>query len=600
MKDPFIRPPSRPARPISFVVVVTTVAMLLFPEPATAAVGGTVELVASATTITFGAQVSLSGRVAAGGTCADGRSLLLEWRLAESSSFTTIGLGVTDVGGTFSFTQAPSHTGSFRVTAPAAGTCEAVVSDAAPVRVRARVNDTFPAGALTAGSCVGITTEVSPAKPGQEVVLQQRAGGGWEERDALTLDATSRVAWRPCFGWEDIGVVRLRTRWVAQDAVNETGTGSVLSLEIEPAGWMERIDSLIDGRSVSLSVGEGGGFLYGRAPSAPRTPASNEKLLLSMVLLDAFDVGQRFETHVASTATPSNGRLPGDVWILGRGDPEVDRRSMTELAGRIAAAGITRIAGRVMGSTTYFRRDWDAKGWNDAARSYVARPTALTFEGNLDAHGRNLRNPEARAAEVLTEELEALGVRVAGRPGSGRAPSGLTQLASIRSRTLKALLTKMLRPSDNFIAEVLGKRLGVQVAGAPGSIGKGATAIRTWAQARDVFFSLFDCSGLSYENRVTTEGLVQLLWMSEASPWGSDLFDVLPRGGQGTLRHRLAKVEVRAKTGTLTGISALSGWVWLEHLGAWGEFSILSAGMSKPVASDLEDRIVRILQRQAR
>jgi D-alanyl-D-alanine carboxypeptidase len=574
--------------------------VLLLPTPTVAAAEGTIELVTSTTTITYGDQVLLSGRVFLGGTCADDRPLLLEWRAADSSAFATVGYGTSDVGGTFSFTQMPQHIGLFRVRTPAVGSCEAIVSNATRVRVRARVDGTLLAGPLTAGSCVDVTTEVSPPKPGQAVVLQERTGGRWLDREVLTLDATSRAAWRPCFGWVDIGVVRLRIRWLAQDASNATGTGSALPLEIQPAAWMERIDSLIGDRSVSVSVGEGGEFLYGRMPSAPRTPASNEKLLLSMALLDAFAIDQRLETLLASSEAPSGGRIPGDVWIVGRGDPEVDRRAMAELASQIADVGITRIAGSVMGSTSYFRRDWDAEGWNDAARSYVSRPTALTFEGNLDPRGGNLRNPEMRAAEALTEELEALGVRVARRPGSGRAPSGLTQLASVHSRTLKALLAKMLRPSDNFIAEVLGKRLGVQVSGAPGSIGKAAAAIRGWAEIRDVSFSLFDSSGLSYANRVTAEGLVHLLWKAEGSPWGPDLFDVLPRGGQGTLRHRLANVQVRAKTGTLTGISALSGWVWLERRDTWAEFSILSRGMSKPTASDLEDRVVRVLQRQAR
>jgi len=161
------------------------------------------------------------------------------------------------------------------------------------------------------------------------------------------------------------------------------------------------------------------------------------------------------------------------------------------------------------------------------------------------------------------------------------------------------MLVKMLRPSNNFYAEVLGKGLGVADAGTPGTIAKGAHALEAWVdQTTD--FDLFDCSGLSYANRVTAEGIVRLLWVADAAPWHQALFDALPSGGQGTLRHRLADVELRAKTGTLTDISALSGWVWLERPETWAEFSILSRGMSKATASDLEDHIVRILQNQAR
>ncbi|HWL90883.1 MAG TPA: D-alanyl-D-alanine carboxypeptidase, partial [Actinomycetota bacterium] len=59
-------------------------------------------------------------------------------------------------------------------------------------------------------------------------------------------------------------------------------------------------------------------------------------------------------------------------------------------------------------------------------------------------------------------------------------------------------------------------------------------------------------------------------------------------------------VRVRAKTGTLIDISALSGWVWLEHEGRWGEFSIMSRGMSKSDAVAIENRIVRIVAARAR
>jgi D-alanyl-D-alanine carboxypeptidase len=61
----------------------------------------------------------------------------------------------------------------------------------------------------------------------------------------------------------------------------------------------------------------------------------------------------------------------------------------------------------------------------------------------------------------------------------------------------------------------------------------------------------------------------------------------------------LVGVKVRAKTGTLIDISALSGWVWLEQEGTWGAFSIMSRGMSKSEAVAIEDRIVRIVANRA-
>ncbi|HEY7659090.1 MAG TPA: D-alanyl-D-alanine carboxypeptidase, partial [Actinomycetota bacterium] len=201
-----------------------------------------------------------------------------------------------------------------------------------------------------------------------------------------------------------------------------------------------------------------------------------------------------------------------------------------------------------------------------------------------------------RAAEVLTRKLESLGVRVAGRPGSGAAPSDLETVASIRSRPLQYLLMKMLRPSNNFIAETLGKGLGAHVRGVPGSIAKGAASIESWTTDHGADFTVNDNSGLSYANRVTAEGIVRLLWFAEDATWGPDLRRALPTGGEGTLRNRLHGVQVRAKTGTLTNISALSGWVHAESTDSWVEFSVLCSGMSKSIASGIEDEIVRIIE----
>jgi D-Ala-D-Ala carboxypeptidase 3 (S13) family len=82
-------------------------------------------------------------------------------------------------------------------------------------------------------------------------------------------------------------------------------------------------------------------------------------------------------------------------------------------------------------------------------------------------------------------------------------------------------------------------------------------------------------------------------------PWGSILRRDLAAAGQGTLKHRLKGVRVRAKTGTLDQISALSGWVWLQRERRWGAFSILSKGMPKSKAVSIENRTVRILRSSA-
>jgi D-alanyl-D-alanine carboxypeptidase/D-alanyl-D-alanine-endopeptidase (penicillin-binding protein 4) len=574
----------RRLRRLAFIELALLFTLLV---PSALAETATATLTASTSIVNFGQAVTVSGSIAADPGCLGGRTVTLQWQPADASLFSDVATGTTAADGSFTFVQTQPHTGRYGATIQANASCLASTTNQVLVRVRAMVDAAVVAGPTEAGSCVDVSMSVLPERPGQIVELQRRTQQGWSLIEQLTLDPASQALSSPCFASDDAGVVRLRVRWVAQDPLNATGTSPALAFEVSKDSWMLAIDHAIGTRRVSVAVGDEDAFLYDRAASAPRIPASNEKLLLSMALYDTLGSEFRIRTSVASS-----GGLSGvvrNLWILGRGDPGVTAATIGTLAHRVADAGIARVRGRVFGSTGYFRRDWDAPGWNAEARDSVNRPTALVFERNVRA------DPEREAAELLTRRLEALGVRVQGRPGSGRPPGGLETIASVTSQPLQRLLTKMLRPSDNFMAETLGKRLGVETRGVPGTIAKGAAAIEAWTDGHGTGFTLNDNSGLSYTNRVTAEGIVRLLWFAEDQPWGPDLRRALPTGGQGTLRHRLRGVDVRAKTGTLDDVSALSGWV-KSRSGAWVEFSVLSFGMSKSTASAIEDRIVAILQ----
>ncbi len=555
--------------------------------PSAVAETATATLSASASIVNFGEAVTVSGSISADPGCIGARNVTLQWQPDDASAFADVATGTTAADGSFTFVQTQPHTGRYGATIQAGASCLASTTNQVLVRVRELVDAALVAGSTDGDSCVDVSMSVLPERPGQFVELQRRTRQGWSLIERLTLDPASQALASPCFTSQGFGVVRLRARWVAQDTLNETGSSPILAFEVSKAPWMLEIDHAIGTRRVSVAVGEDDEFLYERASSTPRIPASNEKLLLSMTLYDALGSDFRIQTSVASSGGASG--VVRNLWILGQGDPGVNRATIGMLARRVADAGIGRVRGRVIGSTGYFRRDWDAPGWNAEARDYVNRPTGLVFERNARA------DPEREAAETLTRKLEALGVRVRGKPGSGRPPGGLETIASVTSQPLQRLLTKMLRPSDNFIAEMLGKRLGVETRGVPGTIAKGAAAIERWTDDHGTGFTLYDNSGLSYANRVTAQGIVRLLWFAEDQPWGPDLRRALPTGGQGTLRHRLRGVDVRAKTGSLDDVSALSGWVRVRS-GDWVEFSVLSFGMSKSTASAIEDRIVEILQ----
>ncbi|HVF07860.1 MAG TPA: D-alanyl-D-alanine carboxypeptidase, partial [Actinomycetota bacterium] len=105
-----------------------------------------------------------------------------------------------------------------------------------------------------------------------------------------------------------------------------------------------------------------------------------------------------------------------------------------------------------------------------------------------------------------------------------------------------------------------------------------------------------DGSGLSYADRISTQGVVSLLLLTMREPWASALVGSLPGPGDGTVGDRLAGVPLRAKTGTLveTPVSSLGGYV-TDADGTTVVFSVISRGVDKATAASIEDEIVRIL-----
>jgi D-alanyl-D-alanine carboxypeptidase/D-alanyl-D-alanine-endopeptidase (penicillin-binding protein 4) len=341
-------------------------------------------------------------------------------------------------------------------------------------------------------------------------------------------------------------------------------------------------------------------------------PASNQKLLLSMALYATLTPEYRIPTTVYGPA-PDDGVVRGRVWLSGRGDPAVtgggrygrnlpfEPTRLARLARVLKNAGVEKIKGRVVGDTGFFGRDWYAPGWSsNFPADEVPLPSALTFEGNTH-NGTHISNPEWRAARALTRRLESKGIRVTKGARAASMPVGQAPLATVFSRPLQVLVRYMNRKSSNFFAEVFAKLLGVMRNGAPGTIAKGADAIENWwAQRWGVALTANDGSGLSYDNRVSPRGITRLLDVATEHAWGPQLRKDMPTGGQGTLEDRLEGIPVRAKTGTLSNISALSGWVWLRREKAWATFSILSGGLPKYTAAAIEDRVVTVLHRGAR
>ncbi len=367
----------------------------------------------------------------------------------------------------------------------------------------------------------------------------------------------------------------------------------------EKASWIQQISAAIGDRPVSVAIGLDGDYWYRHLAWVRRPPASNEKLLLSMALLDRFSPERKIRTQAMAATNPKHGVLSGNLWLLGHGDPQTNKRELAGLAEDLRRAGLRRVPGSVMGTRRPFVRDWWATGWKSYFPAYyVARPTALTFDTNVDANGVHVSDPELLAARFMTKRLRSLGVRVDGDPGTGVPSRPVHELGVRWSAGLRVILRTMNVHSRNFFAEVLNKYLGLAVYGR-GTIAAGARAIEAYARRRGQDFTLYDGSGLSYANRVSALGILQLLWNADMQPWGPVLRRTLPTGGQGTLEDRLANIRLHVKTGTLDDASALSGWVYAAAAGGWVEFSIVSNGFDEYAAKKIENQIVRVIAADA-
>lgn len=172
-----------------------------------------------------------------------------------------------------------------------------------------------------------------------------------------------------------------------------------------------------------------------------------------------------------------------------------------------------------------------------------------------------------------------------------------------RSGSLIQILELLGKNSNNFAAEQIVKVLGAHRFGPPSSFEAGARSLAEYLTGLGFpqdEFRILDGSGLSYDNRVSPAILVKVLSELYQSELRSDFVCSLAFGGvDGTLRHRLLNEEhlgrVIAKTGSLAGVSSLSGFAFSPTRGPLA-FSILLNGIGKQWRGDyVEDEIARAL-----
>ena len=296
---------------------------------------------------------------------------------------------------------------------------------------------------------------------------------------------------------------------------------------------------------VSLTRGD---TLFSHNADAMMEPASTMKMYTSAVALDRFGPDFTFKTPVFRDGTVgADGTLNGNLYLKGVGDPSLSSRfwheeaPMDALAKQVAAAGIKRVHGDVVGDASAFDDKLVPDGWKSSylGAAYAARVSGLSLNENLvwvavhPENGKavvalepasttiplenNVRlvggsgssisaarrsdggitvrgsigansgpvkyslvadNPPLFATGALRAALQKAGITVDGQTRLATAPSGATEVASIASPPLSEIIGEMDRESINLYAELLFRAAAHAATNQPGSAETGLANLR--------------------------------------------------------------------------------------------------------------------------
>ena len=365
-----------------------------------------------------------------------------------------------------------------------------------------------------------------------------------------------------------------------------------------------------------------GRTVYALQPDQPLIPASTLKLVTGAVALAKIGGDTRLTTEVRAANGSVKGGTVTDLWLVGGGDPLLSTAEfaadggydgqpklstpMEGLADRVVAAGIRTVQGRVLGDDSRYDDQRLVPTWlpRYIANFDVGPISALTVNDGLatfrPAGPSYALSPANLAADVLTGLLRARGVTVGGT-GVAAAPDGTTVVASVDSPPLAEVVGAVLQHSDNMGAEMLVKELGVRFGGA-GSTAAGLAVIRDHLTAMGAPLAgvaTVDGSGLDRSDRLTCQLLQQVLAQAGDD---SDLARALPVAGRnGTLHKRFVGSatagKVRAKTGSLLGVAALTGFAPEADAAAGAlRFTLLANELpTESAGSALQDHVVDVL-----
>ena len=314
--------------------------------------------------------------------------------------------------------------------------------------------------------------------------------------------------------------------------------------------------------------------LYAQGAQQTLRPASTMKLITAITAIDKLGGGYQFRTSLYYTGKVEDNTLTGDLYCVGGMDPRFNNDDMTAFVESILRMGVDTIRGRLIADTSMKDETRLGEGWCWDDDNPVLTPLLI---GKKDEF-----------LMKFLSELRDAGIYVDAPCTEGTLPNGAYILCS-RFHSLDQILMRMMKESDNLYAE----SVYYQIAASGGVKRASAANARNWERklvtrlglnAGDYKFA--DGSGLSLYNYVSAELMVRLLRFAyQNQNIYAQLYPSLPIAGvDGTLEKRMKEPftngNVRAKTGTLTGISSLAGYCTAAN-GHQLAFCIINQGVMR-------------------
>lgn len=383
---------------------------------------------------------------------------------------------------------------------------------------------------------------------------------------------------------------------VATDSMPDTDNDPELPLVRKIQG---RIGKLLEsGIFVTSTVGmevydlTADSVIYAHNARQLMRPASTLKMIVAVAALDRLGSSYKYSTTLYYNGETDSVRLNGNLYCRGGFDPAFSLSDMDGFVRAVKSLDVDTICGDIVADVSMKDADRLGEGWCWDDDNPVLSPLLVKRKD--------------RFAEVFMERLSRAGIVVTGSIRTGTVPHGAREIGRVE-RPLCRVMERMMKRSDNLYAESMFYQLAADVAGdRTASARHGRRAVEKLVSKLGLtpsHYYIADGSGLSLYNYVSPHLEVAFLRHAYAN---RDIYDnLLPSmpvaGVDGTLSKRMrggaARGNVKAKTGTVTGVSALAGYCTAAD-GHVLCFSIINMGIRHSSSGrNFQDRVCEALCR---